>query len=283
MNQQINPPTRPPIHVIPYGDFGTGKSSFAATFPKPMLVFLFDAIGKDIPYQTSAHSVASNITALTAMTIGTVNVPYYDITHPDGVIRVEYYHDHDPDAPIAYNTFRSRMAAFQHEYGKWKTVVVDSVTSMELLARLIEVKLNNPAPPNRYLAGSKFDSRQWFAGSTDALEQMLCVRFAGFPLNVVVVCHIDERRNEVSGEILRGIFAPGRLSKRNLINTAYQEQYRTYTVRGEDGKLAYGLQTQHRDGFAATTLISAPDPCYPHYESLWAGYRQPGTGGGDAS
>ena len=41
---------RPPLHWILYGDFGSGKSTMAATFPKPMLVHMFDAFGKDMPY-----------------------------------------------------------------------------------------------------------------------------------------------------------------------------------------------------------------------------------------
>lgn len=41
---------RPPIHMMQYGDSGVGKSQFAATFPKPMLVFMFDGAGKEIPY-----------------------------------------------------------------------------------------------------------------------------------------------------------------------------------------------------------------------------------------
>lgn len=38
------------IHVIVYGDAGAKKSTFAATFPKPMLVFMWDPFGKDGPY-----------------------------------------------------------------------------------------------------------------------------------------------------------------------------------------------------------------------------------------
>jgi len=38
-----------------YGDTGTGKSTFAASFPKPLLVFCFDPAGKDIPYWKKAR------------------------------------------------------------------------------------------------------------------------------------------------------------------------------------------------------------------------------------
>jgi hypothetical protein len=43
-------PERYPIHLLIYGDAGSMKSTFAATFPKPMLVFYCDAMGNDRPY-----------------------------------------------------------------------------------------------------------------------------------------------------------------------------------------------------------------------------------------
>lgn len=42
---------RVPLHCLVYGDFGAGKSTFVATFPKPLLVFAFDPFGKERPYQ----------------------------------------------------------------------------------------------------------------------------------------------------------------------------------------------------------------------------------------
>lgn len=41
---------KPPIHVVDYGDPGSGKSTSWATFPKPLLVFLFDPITKGNVY-----------------------------------------------------------------------------------------------------------------------------------------------------------------------------------------------------------------------------------------
>ena len=40
---------RPFAHAIAYGDSGGGKSTFAATWPKPMVVFFFDPFGYGIP------------------------------------------------------------------------------------------------------------------------------------------------------------------------------------------------------------------------------------------
>ena len=157
---------------------------------------------------------------------------------------------------------------FQGEYANWKTVVNDSATFMELCARKLEEKVLNPMV--KFAKGT--DTRQWFSGSTDSLEEMLVYRFASLPMNVVTVCHVDERKNEISGEILRGMSAPGRLSKRGLLSAAYQEQYHLYTVRDENGKRHHQLQSNNRDGWVATSQIEVPDPCYPSYESLWANW-----------
>lgn len=206
-------------------------------------------------------------------------IPYRDIVRDDGFVRVEYYHDQDVDNPSAYSKFRARMGILQNEYGNWQTIVLDSVTYMELMARKYDEKVMNPLPAGatkyRGLKGSGVDPRQWFGASTDALEEMLCIRFPGLPMNVVIVCHVNEKRNDVSGEILRMPFAPGRLSDRKLLNAAYQEQYYVYTGRDDERNRLYLVKTQNDGTWAATTQIEAPDPCFPHYESLWQNWVGP--------
>lgn len=41
---------RPPLHIVCYGDPGSGKSTAFATFPKPLLLFSFDPATKALPY-----------------------------------------------------------------------------------------------------------------------------------------------------------------------------------------------------------------------------------------
>jgi len=217
------------------------------------------------------------VSAIQQYLIGQYAIPYRDIERGDGVIRVEYYHDDDLSNPSAYQKFTHRMGALHTEYGTWKTIVADSVTFMELLARKYDEKLINPLPPGKtkqtVKKGDGVDPRQWFGASTDALEEMLCIRFAALPMNVVIICHINEKRNDVSGEILRVPYAPGRLSDRKLLNAAYQEQYYMHTGRNaETHERIHLLKTQNDGQWAATTQIAAPDPCFPHYESLWANW-----------
>lgn len=207
--------------------------------------------------------------------VGDFEIPYRDIMHPDGLIRVEYYHDADIENPTAFNMFRTRMQFLQREYEHWKTIGTDSITFMELAARKYEEKVLNPMPPgvmSKYAKGAGVDGRQWHGGSTDALEEMVIMRYASLPMNVVICCHINERRNEISGDILRGPFAPGRLSTRGELAAAFQEQYHQYTLRGDGGR-EFVIGTQNDGEWVATSQISAPHPCYPHYNSLWAGWQ----------
>jgi len=197
------------------------------------------------------------------------------------LVRIEYYHDLQPDRPSAFEKYMLRMSLFQKEYNVWKTVVLDSLTFLELAARNREMYVLNPyeGGGSPYAKGSQFDSRQWHAGSTTAVEGAVITRYSGLPMNVVVCAHVHERQNEVNGEILRGPWAPGRLSQRGLLCAAFQEQYHAYTLRDQQGQQKFALATRNDGYWAATTQIEAPHPCYPDYESLWqnwkGGERQP--------
>jgi len=263
-----------PIHAMTYADTGVGKSTFAATFPKPMLVFFFDPHGKDWPYRKDEQGNALPDGGLQTYPImagqSEAMIQYRDVQHPQGVVRIEYYHNDDIENPSAINTFRFRLAMLHQEYANWQTIVTDSITFMELSARKWEEKTMNPM--TKFAKGT--DTRQWFAGSTDTIEELVIMRYASLPMNVVICCHINERRNEHSGEILRGPFAPGRLSSRGELSAAFQEQYHLYTARNpEDGQLVRYLQTENDGEWVATTQIGAPNNCYPHYLSLWANHK----------
>jgi hypothetical protein len=252
---------RLPLHVLCYGETGSGKSTFAATFPKPMVVFCFDPMGKHLPYVK-----AGKAGKMLSYKIGEeITIPYVDIECPDGIIRVEFFHDLDIDTPTSFSAYRMRMAGLQNE-PDWVTIVTDSVTFMELSARKLDEKILNPLPEgvSRYAKGGGHDARQWYGASTDALEEMLCIRYAGLDMNVVVIAHTNKKKVFSAGEQVQGAFAPGRLYERSLLSAAYQEQYRCYTDEGN-----YYVQTGNRNGYVGTTQIDAHDPSHAKYESLW--------------
>ncbi len=202
-------------------------------------------------------------------------IPYQDIMAPDGPIRIEYYHDIDVHRPSAFNFFQTRMGTFHNEYANWRTCVFESTMFAELAARKWHELILNPIPAgvNRFEKGSGVDARQWSFGSTDLLEEMLIRRFGSLPMNVITISHVEDKMNMLSGEVIRGPAAPGRLASKQMLGAAYQEVYHMYTVRDTNGKLSYQLQTHNRDGFAANTQLGADDPCYPHYESLWSNWK----------
>lgn len=253
----------PPIHVICYGDSGSGKTSFAATFPKPLLVFQWDSADKETPYRRNPATGEDRgeISGLGTTEWGS---PYYDVTSTKTgklLIRVErFVNVNAEEYPDAYIQFLKRMAAFGAEYGDWATVVIDSVTFMELSARMAQQFILNKTTK---------EPRQWWAGATDDLERMLMLRFANLPMNVVVVCHIDKQTQDFFGRNLQTMSAPGRLSKG--LPAAFGEIYYTFPQRDANTSVSYWLQTRSDLQHVAASQIGAPDPCPTAYAALWTG------------
>lgn len=256
------------IHVLCYGESGTMKSTFASTFPKPLLCFFFDPLGKDSPYLRAGMSsgfLPSQYPGFTTQ----------DIFDEEGElqIRLEYFLDPFPQNPAAFPSFQNRFAQLQsHIWGvkpipgepSWKTIVFDSATYLELGARKYAQYALNPTAK---------DPRQWFGSSTDQLEEILMVSVGSLPLNIVTICHIDEDKDEAGGSMVRNPALPGRLRKH--ASSGYGEFYRSYVLRGmPDAKnpnpqALYHLQTAPNGLFNAGSQILAPDGCPPQYEALW--------------
>ncbi len=267
---------RPNIKALCYGHTGSRKSTLVKTFPKPLLVWFFDAMdGKDFPYfRDSWHRVLPKecIGPLSQYQLeGTdVLITYRDIQHPDGVVRIEYYHDTIPEKPHAFADWRLRRSQFHKEFDNWKTVGLDSLTSCELAARLNHKYFLNPQTDKEFKSR---DPRKWFGGSTDDIEEALKVSFLSYPMNVVVTAHVDLERDEsaVAGAALRNPMAPGRL--RGSLAQQYSEFYYSYVHNDSRTGESMGLlQTKPNGIFNAATQINAPDPCFSHYESIWANF-----------
>lgn len=246
-------------HWLLYGESGSGKSTGAATFPAPMLVFFFDPQHKERPY---TH-------ALDGTPRGTINTgvigktPVQEIVDPAGrlLIRIEHYIDDDPRKPQAYARFMERLAWLDRDLADWQiaTVVLDSVTFMELAARKEQQYKLNPTAR---------DPRQWFGGSTDTLEEVLLIRFGALRCNVVVVAHVDEAKDEVHGFFVRSPSAPGRLRSREGLAAAFSELYRAYVVVDEKAGPQYKWQTRTNAMYRASSQRHVPNPCEQRYDAL---------------
>lgn len=246
-------------HFLIYGDSGAGKSTSAATFPTPQLVFSWDPYGKEQPYKKRWLAEGGRIEVGT--TPDGIEVEYVLDAQGTLQVQIEHFIDADPRKPSVYSAFLKRMDQFgKDELQEWKngTVIVDSVTFMELAARKwAQYQLN---------ANSK-EPRQWYASSTEMLEEMLMIRFGRLVMNVVVVAHIDEDKDEINGEIIRNPSMPGRMRKRSP--AGYSEVYRQYVVRDDKGRRVHLWQTRNDGRWNCSTQWEVPDPCVPAWGELW--------------
>ncbi len=176
------------------------------------------------------------------------------------LIRIENYCDPDPQAPTGYLRFLNRMLSVQGTAAsQWGSIVIDMVTSMEIMARKYHQYVLNPATR---------EPRQWWSGTTDSLEENLYVRCGSLRTNVCVLAHVDKDKGQVGGGVVTVPQAPGRL--RSGLPGGFGELYYAYVKRDDTGVLQYCMQT-HNDGvFAASTQIDAPDPVVvPPRASPW--------------
>lgn len=244
-------PMRWPLRVMVYGDPGSKKSTFAATFPQPILIFAFDPFGKERPYLRLGEAAP-----LYTDDLGT---PVTQVLRGDQLVaQVEYYYDAEPTRPQAYQRFLQRLLQFPAEFAAWPTCVFDSLTYMEMHARK-----QDQYKTNRGAA----DKRQHYAFSTEALEDTIGLRIGAWPMNVVVIAHVTEKQDQVHGNMLYNPAAPGQLSKK--LPAGFTEQYHAYVVTDEKGVNHWLLQTEKSGLWNAASQIPAPNPCAPTYEALW--------------
>lgn len=257
---------RPFVHILCYGDFGSGKSTFLATFGKnpatrPVKVYMFDPVGgKEFPYLKVGEPQD--------YAVDDFGITYQDVLDPENgelMIRVMVLEEINPTNPESYVKFEQEFDQFSQSYQAdgWKTVGLDTIDSLELSARKLEQYVLNPSTK----AGHS-DPRKWWGGSTDKLEETLCMRFAHLRCNVVVLTHINRDKVSIHGHAIQGPSSgPGRM-ERNLPGY-FPEIYRSYVVKHE-GARVWQLQTAPDEQFMAETHIDVVDPCYPDYESLWS-------------
>lgn len=240
----------PLTHTVLYGESGSRKSTSAATWPKPMLVFCFDNPDKAMPYLRRGEA-----TDLSDLGGGTSYRDVISRKTGEVIVRVEYYYDDDGENPSGHRRFRARMAGIAREYDQWRTIVLDSLTYFELAARNQAMKENPTAK----------DPRQWYGRSTEAIESMVAIRLATMPLNVVVVAHHHQERNDLTNEMIRGIRAPGRMGTNSAgLPAGYGEVYRQTIKSG-----VALWQTQSDGLWPALSMVQAPNPCVAEYKHLW--------------
>lgn len=249
-----------PLHVLLMGETGAGKDTFAATFPKPMLVWHLDGHGQEMPYMhNTLLGKAQHIGEVQNYVLGVHSIEYRDIVAADGgVIRVEYYSSDNPTMANVSQVLENRSANFATEQHQWQTLVCGSLSSAALESRLREQHVLNPQFK---------DPRKWFGVATDYVERLIAMQKA-LKCNVVFICHIGRDKDEIGGELLFTADLPGRLSWN--AGRYFGEIYRLYVGKDANDNRFRALQVDNDGRYLAKTHISVPNPCYPHYESLWS-------------
>lgn len=247
-----------------YSDPGAGKSHFAATFPKPMLVFNTDPRGKAMPYFRRGVAGEMSVDAF-----GTECQTIVSAKSGDKIIQLEYYQDANPrggiDTVYAYERLEERLVALPDEIGegKWETVVLDSLSFLEYQVRKLHQYKLNPESNQGHVQ----DARQWYNSSSEVLEEFCYSRLTWLPVNVVVLAHVRDTKSNIRGNTTWTPEAPG--VKGRKLPGAFAEVYVIHST--SEGRY---LQTVNDTSFIATSQIGAPDGCEPHYKSLWSQWEE---------
>lgn len=199
------------------------------------------------------------------------------------IVRVEYYVEQNPENPTAYTRIRQRIMGL-HAEQRFSSIVVDSGSSVELLARKYDEYVTN--------RGAK-DPRQHSAASTNALEELFCMRLPTLMSNVGLIFHTSRDKDEFSGGYVRNLSAPGRLSARHGLARMWPELYLSYTTSVEKGGLIYCLLTRPgkvggEEWRATTQYETVPSPAFNNFFAVYGAnpptpvhalvYGDPGTG-----
>lgn len=250
-----------PAHWFVYADPGRQKSTFAATFPKPMLVLSFDPWSKQEPYRRRGV-VGPTLRAGN-------NVIEYVMreSEPDkAIIQIESYFDpnyNDTKAIWAWERFQQRIPTIHEEVndGVWQTVVLDSISTFELCVRKWEEHVANPTSNQ----GKEQDARQWYRKSGDAVQEV-CYNLGWLQnCNVVILGHVRRERDRIREMAFWQPEMPGSYARK--VPGLFSE---IYTIHfNPDANPPYQLQTTNNGDYIAATQIPAPNGVAPHYRNLW--------------
>jgi len=229
-----------PVHLLVYGLPGSGKSTFAASaidLGLSTCVLLGDALIKATPYRERVRDEE-----LTTLDDGTLCLTGVGPTGKQ--VRILGFYEEDYSRPTAYARFQAQLPALRREVlnGAWDVVVVDTLSSFELLARYwhqFDLSKNVKEP------------RLWYAGATELLERLALGILNAFPSHVLILTHVDEDKDEVHGSFVRHPRAPGRLRTRLAEQWEIVRAYVKDTIEGKAVPPNFYLQTRKREGYYA--------------------------------
>lgn len=228
--------------VIVFGDSGTGKTCFAAGFPGPIEVCDFD-----LKIGSAANFYAGN------KLLDDINVESYPYDSKDyGGAGFRFNNDID-----------KLKAAFLKGERPCETLVLDSFTTMS--ERLMEHFLKeNPNVPRVKIKGPIVPSQQDYGYYLNFIKKFLS-ELVSLPCNLVMTAHIEIKKDDKTGALLRLPMASGKIS--SLLPIYFEEVYMSY-VEGEGDKRRYRAQTQADRKFNCRSQRGLPPVIDLSYESL---------------
>lgn len=201
-------------NVLVYGDYGTGKSTFIGTAPKPIWVHLFDSGG---------------------MTTASLQ-PMIE----SGDIIIEDFTSDSWKQPEKFRAWERALTEMRRDkvFEAIGTFAIDSITKWadSLMYEII-----------RMFGGGKND---FIPQQRDYLLQQLTAvdyleKLCDIPCNLIVTGHIGLDKDEVTGKMETGLFLSGKLTTK--VPLVFDEKWLT-KVEGRGTELRHIVQT-HNDGY----------------------------------
>jgi hypothetical protein len=230
------------LKCLVIGQPGTGKSEFASSFPTPGFVLDFDNgmlsyRGKDFDYETFLSGQQT--------------------TKGQGV------------APVGWVKFEKDLIQLQADVlaGKYKTVIVDSTTTMSDLAMERALQLN---PQRSDTQGPVWNIH--YSLVRNLMEGRLR-QIIGMNCNVVVNAHVETVKDDKTGAIIDvGPLLPGALTTKlpGYFDEVYYSTIKTSTTKAEAGKpgqsiTQFLLQTCPKGYYRARSRISGRERIIPEF------------------
>jgi len=209
------------LKLLVVGDYGSGKSIFASSFPTPALIFDFDRgilsyRGKDFDYCSYAT---------------------------EQKCWLEFEKD-------------QRDVAKAVAEGKYKTIIIDSTSTMADLAMERALQLDPKRNPNT-------NGPVWNVhyGIVKTLVEGQIRKILQMQANIVIIAHLQLIKDEETGAILGAQpLLPGQLSIK--LPGYFDEVYYAFTKQKE-GHAQYVLQTASKGHYKARSRISGEKHILP--------------------
>ncbi len=217
------------LRILLSGDPGTGKSTFAASLPQPGYLFDLD--------RTSLNYSRPGMQWWVEPKIG------------------------DPALSLAqrWAALKQDLVRLVKEPGEYRSVVLDSTTSLARMALDYSMELNRARGPD---GGPIWNVHRAMAKNlVDEIINLLC----SIPRIVCVIAHNEVVKNELTGEIAGQLNLPGRLSIE--LPARFDEVWVSTATRTKDGvhyEVHFVPTGWHRArsrlrGFLGSKAASAPN------------------------